>query len=220
MVRTKLNELTVEEFANTITHGFGLLLSFAGFVILLALALSSGGDFRYVLSSVIYGSSLIVLYAASTCYHCATSPKLKKRLQILDHCCIYLLIAGTYTPFTLVALRGSLGETLFIAIWSLAALGILSKIFFGRRFPVVSVLSYLVMGWLGIVGIEPLYAALGLMPVALMFAGGGAYTVGVVFFAWKSIRHHHAIWHVFVLTGSVLHFLAVALYVAPYAAKV
>lgn len=219
MVRAKLKELTVEEFANTLTHGFGLLLSLAGFVILAALAWSSGGDFRYVLSSVIYGSSLIVLYAASTCYHCATSPKLKKRLQIADHCCIYLLIAGTYTPFTLVALRGSLGESLFIAIWSLAALGILSKIFFGKRFPVVSVLSYLVMGWLGIVGIEPLYAALGLMPVALIFAGGAAYTIGVVFFAWESIRHHHAIWHVFVLTGSVLHFLAIALYVAPYAAK-
>jgi hemolysin III len=220
MVKAKLKELTVEEFANTITHGFGLLLSLAGFVILAALAWSSGGDFRYVLSSVIYGSSLIVLYAASTCYHCATSPKLKKRLQIADHCCIYLLIAGTYTPFTLVALRGSLGETLFVAIWSLAALGILSKILFGKRFPVVSVLSYLVMGWLGIVGIEPLYAALGLTPVALIFAGGAAYTIGVVFFAWQSIRHHHAIWHVFVLTGSVLHFLASALYVAPYAAKV
>ncbi len=220
MVKAKLKELTVEEFANTITHGFGLLLSLAGFVILAALAWSSGGDFRYVLSSVIYGSSLIVLYAASTCYHCATSPKLKKRLQIADHCCIYLLIAGTYTPFTLVALRGSLGETLFVAIWSLAALGILSKILFGKRFPVVSVLSYLVMGWLGIVGIEPLYAALGLTPVALIFAGGAAYTIGVVFFAWQSIRHHHAIWHVFVLTGSVLHFLAIALYVAPYAAKV
>ncbi|HYP50135.1 MAG TPA: hemolysin III family protein, partial [Pyrinomonadaceae bacterium] len=138
MVRAKLKELTVEEFANTITHGFGLFLSLAGFVVLVALA-SASDDFRYVLSSIIYGLSLVILYAASTLYHGATSPKLKKRLQIADHCCIYLLIAGTYTPFTLVVLRDSVGQSLFALVWSFALMGIVLKILFGKRFPVLSV---------------------------------------------------------------------------------
>lgn len=218
MVRAKLKELTVEEFANTITHGFGLFLSFAGFIILVALAFRSD-DFRYVLSSIIYGLSLIVLYAASTFYHSATCPKLKKRLQIADHCCIYLLIAGTYTPFTLVVLRDSTGQSLFALVWSFALAGIVFKILFGKRFPVLSVLSYLLMGWIGIVAVQPLLALLGFAPAALLVAGGMAYSLGVIFFAWKRFRHHHAIWHLFVLVGSVCHFLAIAIYVIPYAVK-
>jgi hemolysin III len=219
MLKTKLQNLTIEELANTVTHGFGLVLSVAGFVTLVVLA-AYKDDGWYLASSILYGLSLVVLYAASTFYHGATSPELKKKLQIVDHCCIYLLIAGSYTPFTLVVLRSTIGQSLFIFVWAFALAGILMKVFFGKRFPVASVLSYLVMGWIGLVAVQPLFAALGLVPIALIVAGGVAYSIGVVFFAWESIRHHHAIWHVFVLTGSILHFLAVALYVIPYTAKV
>ncbi len=212
MVKARLNELTVEEFANTITHGFGLVLSLAGFLFLVTLA-SVKGDFWYVASSLVYGASLVTLYAASTFYHSAVAPELKRKLQILDHCCIYLLIAGTYTPFLLVVLRAGIGAQMFFFIWTFAIFGIVTKILFGKRFKIASVLSYLVMGWIGVFAIEPLFSALGFMPIALVVAGGLAYTVGVVFFAWKSIRHHHAIWHIFVLAGSIFHFLAISLYV-------
>lgn len=218
MVKARLKELTVEEFANTLTHGFGLLLSVAGFIFLVVMA-SVKGDFWYVLSGVLYGLSLIILYAASTFYHSAVSPEQKRRLQIVDHCCIYILIAGSYTPFTLIVLREGIGQNLFIFVWAFALLGIASKLVFGKRFPVLSVISYVVMGWIGIVAVEPLFAALGFAPVALVVAGGIAYSIGVVFFAWHSIKHHHAIWHVFVLLGSICHFLAIAIYVIPYAVK-
>lgn len=214
----QLRRLTIEEFANTITHGFGLILSIAGLVFLVGLA-AVKGDFWYIFSSVLYGSSLVVLYAASTFYHGATTPERKRVLQIVDHCCIYLLIAGTYTPFTLVVLKGSLGQGLFIFVWVFAIAGIAGKLFFGTRFPAISVISYLVMGWIGIFAIQPLLAALGFTPIALIIAGGLAYSIGTIFFGWKTIRHHHAIWHIFVLAGSILHFLAVALYVIPYTAK-
>jgi hemolysin III len=215
MVKARLKELTIEEFANTITHGFGLVLSLAGFAFLVILA-SFKGDFWYIASSVLYGLSLVTLYGASTFYHSATSPELKLRLQIVDHCCIYVLIAGTYTPFTLVVLRSGIGETMFFFVWAFALIGIVAKLIFGKRFPIASVLSYLVMGWIGVLAVEPLFAALGFAPIALVIAGGLAYSIGVIFFAWKSIRHHHAIWHVFVLMGSIFHFLAIALYVIPY----
>lgn len=208
----------VEEIANTVTHGFGLLLSIVGFVFLVAMA-SFNGDILHIASSIVYGLSLVVLYAASTFYHGATEPRLKRILQIVDHCCIYLLIAGTYTPFTLVVLRGSFGQSLLAFVWVFAIACILLKIFFGSRFMVVSVISYLVMGWAAIFAIEPLLAALGFVPIALVVAGGLAYTLGVIFFAWKSIKHHHAIWHVFVLAGSIFHFLAIAIYVIPYVVK-
>lgn len=218
MVRAKLKNLTVEEFANTITHGFGLVLSIAGFVFLVALA-AMKGDGWYIASSVLYGLSLIILYAASTFYHGATSPELKQKLQIVDHCCIYVLIAGSYTPFTLVVLRSGIGQSLFIFVWCFALIGILSKVFFSKRFRSASVISYLVMGWIGLIAVQPLFAALGLIPILLVVAGGVAYSVGVIFFAWKSLRHHHAIWHLFVMAGSILHFLAVAIYVIPYSLK-
>jgi hemolysin III len=219
MVKARLKELTIEELANTLTHGFGLILSVAAFVVLVVLA-GIKGDFWYIASSILYGLSLIVLYAASTFYHSAVSPQAKRKLQIVDHCCIYLLIAGTYTPFTLVVLRSGIGGNLFIFVWAFALLGIVSKLIFGERFKFLSVLSYLVMGWIGIVAVEPLHAALGFGAVALVVAGGLAYSIGVIFFAWKSIRHHHAIWHVFVLLGSVFHFLAIAIYVIPYSIKI
>jgi hemolysin III len=218
MTKPKFLTAPVEEIANTITHGFGLVLSLVGFVFLVVMA-SIKGDGWHIASSVVYGSSLVILYGASTFYHGATDPKAKRILQIVDHCCIYLLIAGTYTPFTLVVLRGSFGQSLFAFVWFFAIACILLKIFFGNRFMVVSVLSYLVMGWVGIVAVQPLFEALGFVPIALVVAGGIAYTLGVIFFAWHRLPHHHAIWHVFVLAGSVLHFLAIAIYVIPYVVK-
>lgn len=216
MVKARLNELTVEEFANTVTHGIGLLLSVAGLIALVALA-AVNGDAWYIASAFVYGLSLVVLYGASTLYHSAVTDRQKHILQIVDHCCIYLLIAGTYTPFTLVVLRSGIGLGLFAFVWLFAVIGIASKIFFRKRFKSASVISYLVMGWVGIIAVEPLLAKLGYVPIALVVAGGLAYSIGVIFYAWKQIRHHHAIWHLFVLSGSFLHFLAISIYVMTFA---
>jgi hemolysin III len=215
MLKTQLEKLSIEELANTITHGFGLFLSVLGFVFLVVMA-SIKGDGWHIAACVVYGLSLVVLYAASTVYHGATSPKLKSVLQIVDHCCIYLLIAGSYTPFTLIVLRGTFGYGLFIFAWTFAAAGIFLKILFGKRFPAAAVVSYLLMGWVGVFAVQPLLAALGFAPIALVVAGGVAYSLGVIFFAWESLPHNHAIWHVFVLTGSIFHYLAIAIYVVPY----
>jgi len=214
VLRSKLEHLSVEEFANTITHGFGLLLSVIGFIVLIALAVSHGGTMTIV-SSVVYGVSLIVLYAASTAYHSTASIDLKRRLQIVDHCCIYLLIAGSYTPFALVIFEDTLGKNLLILIWIFAAVGVGLKLLLRNRFTVLSVVSYLVMGWIGAAGVRPLFESLGFAATALAVTGGLAYTLGVVFFAWQRLPHNHAIFHVFVLTGSVLHYLAVVIYVVP-----
>ncbi len=215
MVKNQLNKMSVEEVANTLTHGFGLFLSFIGLIILVTLA-SYKNDVWYYASAVIYGLSLICLYAASTFYHMATSPKLKLKLRLVDHCCIYLLIAGTYTPFTLIALNGTFGNTLFIIVWAFAVVGILIKIFLHNRIPAASVISYLVMGWIAIFAIQPLYNTLGFTPLAWIVAGGLTYTLGTVFYALENIKHHHAIWHLFVLGGSVCHFIAIAVYIMPF----
>lgn len=215
-VRTHLKTLPVEEFANTLTHGFGLVLSVAGFLALVVLA-GLRGDALVIAGCVVYGLSLVILYAASTMYHSVTSPQLKKTLQIVDHCCIYLLIAGSYTPFGLVIAGESFGRGLLIAIWAFAVVGILTKLIVRDRFPAVNVISYLVMGWLGAFAIQPLFHALGVMPVALTIAGGIAYSLGVIFFPWTSIKHHHAIFHIFILLGSVIHYAAVVMYVIPHA---
>lgn len=210
------NGLTIEELANTLTHGLGLVLSVAGLIILMVLA-SIKGDSWHFFSAVVYGISLISLYAASTFYHGARSPRLKEKLRIVDHCCIYLLIAGTYTPFTLVALRGYIGTGLFIFVWLFALLGIAFKIFFHRRFKAASVVSYLVLGWVAVLVIQPIFLKLGLAALVLIVGGGLAYSIGTVFFRWEGLKHHHAVWHLFVLTGSLLHFLAISIYVIPLA---
>ena len=210
-----LPNLSIEELANTITHGFGLILSIAGFIFLVILA-NIKGDFWYILSSIVYGLSLVTLYAASTFYHGASSPKLKYKLQILDHCCIYLLIAGSYTPFMLIALPGTVGNSLLVFAWTFALIGIVMKVFFFEKFRIAQIVSYIVMGWVGALAIYPLFSTLGLTAILLIIIGGLAYSVGVVFFAWEKLPHNHAIWHLFVLTGSICHFFAVALYVIPY----
>lgn len=218
MIRERLQELSVEEFANTITHGFGLVLSIVGFAVLLVLA-GLRGDAMSVIGCAVYGLSLVVLYAASTMYHSATTPELKEVLRILDHCGIYLLIAGSYTPFGLLIVKGPLGQNLLIAIWAFAIIGIALKLVLRDRLIAIFVVSYVIMGWIGVFAIEPLLDAIGIMPIVLIVAGGVAYSLGVIFFAWHRLPHNHAIFHVFVLLGSILHYAAVVLYAIPLAVK-
>lgn len=218
MIKAKLKILPIEELANTITHGLGLVLSVIGFAVLLVLA-SLNGDKWSMISCVVYGLSLVVLYAASTFYHSATSLRAKKNLQVVDHCCIYLLIAGSYTPFGMVIINEDLGRGLMAGMWGFAAVGILIKLIIRDRFPAINVISYLLMGWLGAFAVQPLFNALGMTPVLLTIAGGVAYSLGVIFFPWKSIKHHHAIFHVFILLGSIIHYAAIVIYVVPYAAN-
>ena len=206
--------LSVEELANCVTHGVGLALSIAGFVVLVLLAWANG-DALHIVSLSVYGASLVALYAASTLYHAACGVRAKRLLQVLDHCGIYILIAGTYTPFTLLMLRGGWGWTLFGLAWGIALAGILFRLVFGTRYRVVAVASYVALGWLCIVAIKPMLMLIPTGALAWLVAGGIAYTTGVFFFASERVRHSHAIWHLFVLTGSVCHYLAVVLYVVP-----
>lgn len=214
-IKTRFTELSIEEVANTITHGFGLLLAIAGFVALVVLA-GLRGDPLLIAACVVYGVSLVVLYTASTVYHVTLSPELKHKLRVVDHCCIYLLIAGSYTPFGLVISNASRGEGLLAGIWAFALVGIIAKLILQDRYSAISVVSYVVMGWLGALAVQPLFEILGLAPVLLAIAGGLSYSIGVVFFGWHRIPHNHAIFHVFVLVGSILHYAAVVLYVVPY----
>jgi hemolysin III len=192
------------------------VLSIVGFVILVILA-SVKGDALHVASCIVYGLSLVVLYGASTLYHSTTAPKHKEIFRILDHSCIYLLIAGSYTPFGMIILNGSLGLNLVIIVWTVAGVGILLRILLGDRFTALYVVSYLAMGWIGVFGLKPLLETVGIGALSLVVAGGAAYSLGVVFFAWKHFKHHHAIFHIFVLAGSILHYLAVVFYVVPAA---
>lgn len=216
MIRARLQALCIEEVANTLTHGVGLVLSLAGLVFMVIIAVLQGGPWQ-IASSIIYGVSLVTLYGASTLYHSCTGEKAKQRLQVVDHSCIYLLIAGSYTPFTMIVLRDGIGPYLFIFVWAFAAVGIAMKIFFRIRSGPLSALTYLLMGWIGIVAVQPLYQAVGIVPIALIIAGGASYSLGTIFFGWHSLKHHHAIWHLFVLCGSVLHFIAIAAFILPYA---
>ena len=206
--------LPLEEVANCATHGVGLALSVAGFVALVALAWGYG-DAWHIASCGVYGASLVALYLASTLYHGARAPRAKQLFQALDHCGIYLLIAGTYTPFTLVTLRGPWGWTLFGLVWGLALAGILFRVLCGERHRPLAVASYVLLGWLCVVAVKPILELVPLGALAWIAAGGLAYTAGVFFFAAKRIPHHHAIWHLFVLGGSICHYVAVLLYVLP-----
>jgi len=206
--------LPLEEVANCATHGVGLALSLAGFVALVALAVAHG-DAWHIASCGVYGASLVALYLASTLYHGARAPRAKQLFQALDHCGIYLLIAGTYTPFTLVTLRGPWGWTLFGLVWGLALAGIIFRVVFGGRYRPLAVASYVMLGWLCVVAVKPILELVPLGALAWIAAGGLAYTTGVFFFAARRIPHHHAIWHLFVLGGSICHYVAVLLYVLP-----
>jgi hemolysin III len=197
-----------EEIANALTHGFGILLSVAGGSTLLVLAALTGSAWKVVGVSV-FVASLILLYAASTSYHSARPQLLKRRLRTLDHCAIYLLIAGTYTPFTLDAMRGPWGWSLLGVIWGLAVAGILFKLNFAGRFPRISTAIYVAMGWLIVVAAGPLLRQFPFDSLLWLLAGGFAYTLGTAFYHSHRLPFAHAVWHLFVLTGSVCHGIAV-----------
>jgi hemolysin III len=205
-----------EEIANSITHGIGAGLAIAALGILTAFA-SRFGDAWHVVSVSIYGATLILLYTASTLYHGIPLPRAKAVLRVLDHVAIFLLIAGTYTPFMLVNLRGPWGWTLFGIIWAFAAFGIVFELTPLRRFQRVSLSLYLGMGWVVVVAIRPLWQAVAPGGLILLAAGGLCYTLGVIFYVWHRLPYHHAIWHLFVLGGSVCHFFTVLFYVIPLA---
>ena len=196
-----------EELANTLTHGAGILASAAGAAVLVVLA--SGNSVTAVVAASVFGCSLILLYTASTLYHATRTPTTKVRLKVLDHCAIYVLIAGTYTPFTLVGLRGAWGWSLLGVIWGLAVAGVVFKLFWTGHFPKVSTALYIAMGWLIVVATIPTMRELSPLTLAWLFAGGVAYTAGTFFYHNHRIPYAHAIWHVFVLAGSVSHGVAV-----------
>jgi hemolysin III len=201
-----------EEIANSIAHGLGVVLSIAALVLLAMSAMGSGDPWKLA-SGIVYGCALVFEYAASTLYHSFPQPRVKHVFKILDHAGIYALIAGSYTPFLLVTLRHAGGWTWFVIIWSLAVAGIAVEAFWAYRPRWVSVTVYLAMGWLVVLAIKPLLANLPIGGVWLLVAGGLAYTVGTIFYILKRIPYMHAVWHVFVLAGSVCHFLAVMLFV-------
>ncbi|MBB1060075.1 PAQR family membrane homeostasis protein TrhA [Marilutibacter spongiae] len=197
-----------EEWANALTHGLGATAALAGGSVLITLA-AVHGDGWQLAGAIVFGICLLLLYVASTLYHAVQHPVAKARLKVFDHCAIYLLIAGTYTPFTLIGLRGPWGWGLFAAIWALAVAGVVFKLMFTGRFKLLSTLIYIAMGWLVIVAIKPLLGALDAWTFGWLLAGGVCYTLGTVFYHRPSLRYSHAIWHLFVVAGSVCHFIAV-----------
>lgn len=203
-----------EEVVNSLTHGLGIIFSLVGMVALISSSSGSGDIWRLV-GCAVFGTTLILLYTASTLYHGVQKPDLKSIMRILDHSTIFLLIAGTYTPFTLVNLRGPWGWSLFGVIWGLALFGILVQTALLRQWVGISVALYVVMGWAVVVAVKQLLVAVAPSGMMLLLAGGLAYTCGIVFYVWHKLPYHHAIWHLFVLAGSICHFFAVLFYAVP-----
>ena len=197
-----------EETANSVTHGIGLALSVAGLALLVVFA-SLYGTVWHVVGSSIYGATLVVLFTASTLYHSARTPKLKHAFKIADHCCIFLLIAGTYTPYTITNLRGGWGWALFGVVWGFAVFGIVFKVLFVNKFRIASSIGYVVMGWLAVIAIKPMVEVVPLDNLMWLAAGGIAYTAGLVFYVTDRVPYSHTVWHMFVLTGSFCHYYAV-----------
>lgn len=206
-----------EEIANSVTHGIGLVFSIVAITVLVMLSLMHGNAW-HIASCSVYGGSMVMLYGASTMYHGVQVPRLKNILRTVDHSCIYLLIAGTYTPFTLILVRGGWGWTLFGLVWGIALVGLVFKIFFTHRFQIVSLLSYLAMGWLAVIAVRPILERVPSGALLWLAAGGLFYTVGVYFYVKDKVPFYHTIWHLFVLGGSVCHFFAIVFYIIPRAA--
>lgn len=203
-----------EEIANSITHGIGAALALTGLVYLIYVSAVYGNAW-HIVSCTIYGTTLLLLYTVSTLYHSIPSTKVKSVMKILDHSAIFLLIAGTYTPFLLVNLRGPWGWSLFGVVWGLAIFGIIFQTALQKSWVVFTVALYILMGWTIIIAVKPLLNVMPIEGFLLLLYGGLAYTLGTAFFVWKQIRFHHAIWHLFVLAGSAFHFFAVLYYVIP-----
>ena len=197
-----------EEIANSVTHGIGVALSAAGLITLIVLAVLYGDGWS-VVGFTVFGACLLALYMASTLYHAIQHRPAKRILRKCDHAAVYLLIAGTYTPFLLISLRGTIGVPLLAVVWTMAALGVLWKIFFTGRYEVVATMVYILMGWMCVFALRQMVANVPPAGVALLFAGGIVYTLGVIFYALEKIPYNHAVWHLFVLGGSACHFAAV-----------
>ena len=204
-----------EEKINVITHAFGFLLSVIAFIFFIKKSIELQ-NWGYAISTIVYAVSLMVLYAASTGYHSAKRRKLRARLNIFDHAAIYILIAGTYTPYTLITLKGTLGYILFSIVWAVAVVGVILKLFYTGKFKLLSTIMYVAMGWIVIFAIKPLLENLPTNGIWLLFAGGFFYTLGAVLFMFDKLKFNHAIFHVFVLLGSISHFLAIYFYVNPH----
>ena len=201
-----------EEKLNVLTHAFGLLMSSIGLPFLLLKSLQYNGFWKPI-SIVIFGISLVILYAASTFYHASKDPKIRRKLNIFDHAAIYVLIAGTYSPFTIIVLEGSLGWIIFGCTWAFALVGIILKLFYTGRYDKLSTVMYILMGWQIILVINPLIDVFSPEGMRLLFAGGVFYTVGALIYSSKKIKYNHAIFHVFVLLGSTSHYLCVYNYI-------
>jgi len=201
-----------EEFANSTSHGIGIILGITGLVMMLVIA---GNEANRIASAIIYGVSIILLFTTSTIYHSVTKQSTRALMKTLDHCAIYLLIAGTYTPFMLISLENSGGNYYLTAIWSIALLGVLFKIFLGHRYPKTSLTSYLAMGWFIVIAGKDMLTNVSSEGLTLLAAGGICYTVGAIFYAWKKLLFNHAIWHLFVLGGAAFHFFSIYWYVMP-----
>jgi hemolysin III len=204
-----------EEIANAITHGIGTILSIVGLTLLVVFSVQFG-DVWHVVSFTVYGTTMLLLYTSSTLVHSFPHGRVKDLFEIFDHSSIYLFIAGTYTPFLFVIIQGTVGWTLFGVVWGLAVAGIVFKIFFVKRFVLVSTLLYIAMGWLIVLAWDPLASSLAGPGLNLLVVGGVLYTIGSIFYVWRGFPYHHAIWHIFVLGGTITHYLAILLYVLPH----
>ena len=211
----KLNTYSVnEERVNVISHGIGLLLSIIALFFLIYKSVKYGSDY-HIFSAVVFGISLILLYTASTLYHNSTKEKLRKRLNVFDHASIFILIAGSYTPFLLISLRGTLGWRFFIFIWIVAFIGVVLKLFFFGKYSILSTIMYVLMGWVIVFVIKTLINSMGVNGVYWLFAGGILYTIGAIIYSVNKIKMNHAIFHIFVLLGSISHFISIYFYVLP-----
>jgi hemolysin III len=202
-----------EELANAISHGIGTALAVAGLVLLVVFA-SLKGDPWAIVSFSVYGTSLVLLYMASTLYHSFRSPKLKIFFKQMDHAMIYILIAGSYTPLMLILMRGGWGWSMFGVVWGLAIVGVVFKFLFIGRFKIASILIYLAMGWIIVIAWKPMMEVIPPGLLAWIAIGGACYTLGVVFYAWRTFPFHHTVWHLFVLGGSISHFFGMLFYLA------
>jgi hemolysin III len=202
-----------EEIANSISHGLGLVLALAALPVLVMSAMRAG-DVRFLVGVSVFGATIVLLYLASTLYHSTTHEVAKRTFRLFDHTAIFLLIAGTYTPFALGVLRGPWGWTMLAAVWTLAIVGIVLKVIARTRHSRISIVLYVLMGWMAVVAVKPMFALIPVPGILLIFAGGIAYTGGLAFFAAQQIRYNHFIWHLFVIAGTICHFFAVLWYAA------
>jgi hemolysin III len=211
-IKPDTSQTRAEEIGNASTHAIGALLSLVALVLLTFFALFQNDSLKLI-SSIIFGCTLLLMYVCSTIYHTLSKPEIKHLFRVLDHASIYLLIAGSYTPFVLVTINGSLGWSIFTIIWSLAFAGVVFKWFFGHKYDLLSTIIYLSMGWMALIIIKPLSQLLPPGGLTYIVAGGLCYTIGVIFYIWERLRFSHVLWHLFVLSGSACHFFAVFFYV-------